>query len=255
MRPGDLRVVRKGERGRPRRSGLRAGPTALSGRRARSSHPTPGQLPWAAPTRVKPSSEVLDVWPATTSSAICGTSTSGRSSVVSRAPSTRRRRTRPRETTRVSDASGDLFAERRPATPAELARLRESFGVEPPPAGLLEAEIGHLESLNDLGSLPTVLSTIEGALTPGSMRSVAEVSHIFLHGGGDTRDQDAFRWAFERAADPGFEPELLVEPFADGWWLIDAVHRAAALYAKRREMSLEVRCLPVFVLDRPLGSG
>lgn len=148
-----------------------------------------------------------------------------------------------------------MFVKRRPASPRELARLVESFDVTPPPAGLTEAEIGEVASIDVLGALHTVLAIADPR--PGADRfcTVAELEKSWAAGGGSDRDQESYQRALARAADPAFAPELLFEPTdltSSGWWMIDGIHRAAALLSVRTAAKATVLELPVFVLRRPL---
>lgn len=149
-----------------------------------------------------------------------------------------------------------LFEDRRPATSDEITRLIASFGIPSMSEALSKAEISEIRTLDEFGSLPTVISggTPETGRDP--VLNVAELADSWAQGGGDPiRDQGPFRHFVQVAADPAFAPELLFEPTPltkAGWWLIDGVHRAVALYAVRAaagEAALELR---VFVLPAPV---
>jgi hypothetical protein len=148
-----------------------------------------------------------------------------------------------------------MFTKRRPASAKELARLIESFDVVPPPAGLAEAEISDIGSVDDLGALYTVIAIPEPKPGKDRFYTVAQLEGSWSGGGGSARDQKSYRRALARAADPSFSPELLVEPTSltsSGWWIIDGVHRAAALLGVRGAAGATALGLPVFVLARPL---
>ena len=83
---------------------------------------------------------------------------------------------------------------------------------------------------------------------------ISELAELFERpDGGDERDRRAFRYFLALSGDPNYQPVLLVEPTAFGWWLIDGIHRAAALYSARRVTGTEVISLPVFVLPTQLA--
>jgi hypothetical protein len=61
---------------------------------------------------------------------------------------------------------------------------------------------------------------------------------------------------FARVADPTYEPELLFAPTrltSSGWWMIDAIHRAAAYYNTRAATKVTEINLRVFVMPRPVS--
>lgn len=130
----------------------------------------------------------------------------------------------------------------------------DSFGVDSHPDGLLEAEVSEVSSLAELGSLRTVLATVAGGQPrDGAAFTVAELADIFERpDGGNARDQDAFRHFLGLAADAAYQPTLLLEPTSTGWWMLDGIHRAAALFSARRVAGRAELRLPVFVLPRPL---
>lgn len=149
-----------------------------------------------------------------------------------------------------------LFEDRRPATSEEITRLIASFGIPSMSEALSKAEICEIMTVDELGSLPTVISagTTETGRDP--VLHVAELAASWAQGGGDpVRDQGPYRHFVQVAADPAFTPELLVEPTPltkAGWWLIDGVHRAVEMYSVRAAAGATALGLPVFVLPAPL---
>jgi len=148
-----------------------------------------------------------------------------------------------------------VFETRRPATSAEIAQLLKSFDVPSAPPGLVEAEICEVATVTELGALHTVLAIPAPRPGADAFYTVAEVGQSWAAGGGSERDQESYHRASARAADPGFAPELLFEPTpatSSGWWMIDGIHRAAALYTARTAAGVTTLGLPVFVLPRQL---
>ena len=135
-----------------------------------------------------------------------------------------------------------MFDRRRRATAHEIARLRASFGYDvvglrPDDEQLLgEAQISSIATLAELGALFTSLSV--GDARPGapSQRTVADCAAEWAAANGTAHDQDAYRRGLDQAADPDYQPELLFTPsrrVSSGYLLVDAIHRAAALYTQR----------------------
>lgn len=147
-----------------------------------------------------------------------------------------------------------MFERRRQATPAETAALIASFdavGLD-----LEQAEVSHLTTLADLAQVDTVLRA-DAPLPEGkAFRTIEEVARDWARGGGSPHDQDAYRRGLARVADPAYEPELLFAPTSltpSGWWIIDAIHRAAAYYNTRAEIKATEINLRVFVMPHPVS--
>ncbi len=130
----------------------------------------------------------------------------------------------------------------------------ESFGATPSPQGLLEAEIAELPYLTDLASLRTVLErTPKDAARDDPFLIVSEAATRFQRPGlHNERDSGPFRHFLEPSADPAYRPTLLIEPTTTDWWLIDGIHRAAALFVARSTARTQHLSLSLFVLPRPL---
>ena len=83
--------------------------------------------------------------------------------------------------------------------------------------------------------------------------TVAEAAQLFQRPDRhNDRDTGPFHYFLGLSADSEYRPILLVEPTATDWWLIDGIHRAAALFAARSTAGLYELRLLVFVLPRPL---
>ena len=85
--------------------------------------------------------------------------------------------------------------------------------------------------------------------------TVAQDERSWAAGEGSERDQESYQRALRQAADPAFSPELLFAPTgqtSDGWWMIDGIHRAAALLTTRAASGATTLMLPVYVLSLPL---
>ena len=147
-----------------------------------------------------------------------------------------------------------MFEQRRPATPEEIAALVASFDVINPPAVLYEAEVSTIASLEELGAAYTVLAAEGRPVGAASFYTVAEVARSWAAGGGTEHDQQSFQRALRQAEDPAFAPEILFAPTRltpSGWWIVDAIHRAAALLTLRaaRGTTFDLR---VFIVSRSL---
>jgi hypothetical protein len=148
-----------------------------------------------------------------------------------------------------------MFSTRRLATTDELGRLVASFDVISPPAGLAEAEISEVATIPELGRLHTVVAIPDAPPGADSFYTLAECERSWASGGGSAHDQASYGRALAQAADPAFEPPLLIEPTpltSSGWWIIDGIHRAAALLTVRTAAGRSAPGLSVFVLPRPL---
>lgn len=148
-----------------------------------------------------------------------------------------------------------MFDKRRLATPAELERLYASWGIPDMNDQLASAEMSEVAMLADLAAMHTVLEIPNPR--PGGERffTVAESERIWAAGGGSAHDQQSYPHALALAAASSFAPELLFAPTTatgSGWWMIDGIHRAAALLTQRTAAGLTVLGLSVFVLPRPL---
>jgi hypothetical protein len=146
-----------------------------------------------------------------------------------------------------------VFERRRPATPEETAQLIASFDATGLPQ-LEDAQVSEIATLAELGAMHTVLAVPNPRPGVDSFYRVAELAPSWAVGGGSAHDQDSYRRALARVADPDYEPELLFAPTdltSSGWWMIDAIHRAAALYNTAAAGATTLR-LRVFVLPRPL---
>ena len=147
-----------------------------------------------------------------------------------------------------------MFETRRRATSAEIARLIASFDAIAPP-GLEDADVSEVASLSELGAMHTVLAISDPRPSTDSFYTIAELAPGWNRGGGSAHDQDSYRRALARVADPTYAPELLFEPTrltSSGWWMIDAIHRAVAFYNTRAAAGVTTLRLPVFVLSRQL---
>jgi len=147
-----------------------------------------------------------------------------------------------------------VFERRRRATSAETAALIASFDATG--LDLEEAQVSELATLANLGGAHTVLRV--NAPRPGAdfFYTIDEVAPVWASGGGTVHDQDAYRRGLARVTDPTYEPELLFAPTrltSSGWWMIDAIHRAAAYYNTRAATKVTEINLRVFVLPRPVS--
>lgn len=148
-----------------------------------------------------------------------------------------------------------MFEKRRPATATEIAQLIASFDAIAPP-GLEDAEVSEIATLAELGAMHTVLTNPEQVPGADSYYTIVELAPGWAAGSGSAHDQDSYRRALARVADPAYEPELLFEPTpltGSGWWMIDAIHRAVAFYNSRAATGVTAIHLRVFVLSRQLG--
>jgi hypothetical protein len=149
-----------------------------------------------------------------------------------------------------------VFEERRSATPEELARLYDSWGIPSMNDQLATAEVSELATLDDLGAAQTVLTNPTPGPGEERIHTVAQLHASWFAGGGDpVRDKLPYEhFVMIALADPTFAPELLFEPAptSSGWWLVDAVHRATALYSARVAAGVTMLHLSVFVLPRQL---
>jgi hypothetical protein len=154
------------------------------------------------------------------------------------------------------------FEKRRVATPEELARLWASFahgvsGLRKDDEQLLaEAEISRVGTLTELAAVFTGLSVAEPHRDGRGQRTVAECEAEWRAGGGTGHDQESYRRGLALAGDPEYQPELLFMPsrrVRTGYLLVDAIHRAAALYSCRRVSRTEVLDTIAYVLPRPFA--
>ena len=147
-----------------------------------------------------------------------------------------------------------MFEQRRAATAAERAQLIASFDATGLPE-LEEAEVSEITTLVELGAMHTVLALPDPRPGADSFYTIAERAPGWAAGGGSDHDQDSYRRALVRVEDPTYEPELLFAPTrltSSGWWMVDAIHRAAAFYNTRVAAGLTIVHLRVFVLPRPI---
>lgn len=148
-----------------------------------------------------------------------------------------------------------MFEQGRRATPEEIAQLIASFDA----AGLPElgdTNVSEIASLAELGAMHTVLAIPDALPGADSFYTVAELAPAWAAGGGSAHDQDSYRRALARVADPDYAPELLFAPTrltSSGWWMIDAIHRAVAFFNTRTVAGLTTISLRVFVLSQPLS--
>jgi len=146
-----------------------------------------------------------------------------------------------------------VFEQRRPATPEETAALiasLEASGLE-----LEDAEVSEIATLTELGAMHTVLGLPDARPGADAFYTIAQRAPGWAAGDGLAHDQDSYRRARARVADPDYEPELLFAPkglTSSGWWMIDAIHRAAAFYNTRAAAGVSAIHLRVFVLPRPV---
>jgi hypothetical protein len=149
-----------------------------------------------------------------------------------------------------------VFETRRPATPGELARLYESWGIASMNDQLASAEISEIATLAELGAKHTVIAVPNPAPGADRVYTVAELHATWRAGGGHPeRDQGPYQHFVEVAtADPAFAPELLFAPAptSSGWWILDGSHRATAMYSARAAAGVTALHLAVFVLSRQL---
>jgi len=116
------------------------------------------------------------------------------------------------------------------------------------------AQISSIATLAELGSTFTVLGVPNPRAGGPVLRSVAECAADWAAGGGSERDQDGYHRGLAQAEDPDYQPELLFTPTrltSSGYMLMDAVHRAAALFTKRTDKGATKLDLPVYVLPKP----
>jgi len=115
--------------------------------------------------------------------------------------------------------------------------------------------VSEIATLAELGAMHTVLAIPQPRAGADSFYTIAEVASGWAAGAGSAHDQDSYRRAMVRVADPDYEPELLIAPTrltTSGWRMIDAIHRAAAFYNTRAAAGLSAIHLRVFVLPRPI---
>jgi hypothetical protein len=152
-----------------------------------------------------------------------------------------------------------MFEQRRRATAPEIARLRASFGhnvtgLRPDDEQLLsEAEITSVATIAELGALFTGLSVTDARPGAPIQRTVADCAAEWGAGGGTQHDQDAYHRGLAQAADPDYQPELLFTPsrrVSSGYLLVDAIHRAAALYTQRTATRTKQLDTIAYVLPR-----
>jgi hypothetical protein len=149
-----------------------------------------------------------------------------------------------------------VFEERRPATPEELARLYDSWGIPSMNDQLAAAQISEIPTVVELGAQHTVISVPNPKPGGDRVYTVAELHASWSVGGGNPeRDQGPYQhFVGVATADPAFAPELLFEPAStsSGWWLLDGSHRAVALYSARKASRVTELHLRVYVLPRQL---
>jgi hypothetical protein len=149
-----------------------------------------------------------------------------------------------------------VFERRRPATPGEIARLLKSLDVIDVPALIHEAEMSEVASIAQLAALHTVLAVTNPAPVAERFYTVAQLEVTWAAGDGSRDDQHRYLFQVDRiTADPTYEPELLLAPTGSvrsGWWMIDGIHRAAALLTTHRRSAATSKPVPVFVLPRPV---
>jgi hypothetical protein len=148
-----------------------------------------------------------------------------------------------------------MFDNRRPATPEELARLIASFDASGVERELAEAQVSEIASLDQLAAMHTVLEIPDPPVDGDSFYTLEECARSWAAGGGSAHDQESYGRAMAQAAAPGFAPTLLFAPTeltSSGWWMVDGIHRAAALYRTRSGVGMNALRLSVFVLPRPL---
>jgi hypothetical protein len=149
-----------------------------------------------------------------------------------------------------------MFEARRAATPPEITRLLASVDALLTPeqqAQLEAAQISSVRTRSELGALFTVLGVTAPKAGGPTQRTVAEVESEWATGGGTERDQDGYRRGLALAADPHYQPELLFTPStlaSSGFLLMDAIHRAAALYTLRTASGTEQLDTIAYVLPR-----
>lgn len=158
---------------------------------------------------------------------------------------------------KVWDSLGaaEMFERRRPATPAEIAELYASFDAGNAPEVLREAAVSVIVTLAELAAMHTALAIPEPRAGGDSFYTVAENERSWAAGGGSAHDQESYGRAVQQAADPTFAPPLLFAPTSftsSGWWMVDGIHRAAALLTTRRAAGVTTIDLRVFALPRPL---
>ena len=146
-----------------------------------------------------------------------------------------------------------MFEQRRPPTAAETAALIASFdatGLE-----LEEAEVSEIATLAQLGATHTVLAVPVPQSGADRFYTIAQCASAWAAGRGSSHDQDSYQRALLRVADPDYEPEMLFAPTgltSSGWWMIDAIHRAAAFYTTRAAAGVSAIHVRVFVMPRPV---
>lgn len=138
-----------------------------------------------------------------------------------------------------------------------MAELVASFDVVSPPPELNEADVSEIATIDALSAMYTVLEN--SAQSPGADRfyTLAECERSWAAGGGSAHDQESYGRALRQAIDPAFSPPLLIAPTGltkSGWWMVDGIHRAAALLTTRRAATVTPLHLRVFVLPRPFSS-
>ena len=77
---------------------------------------------------------------------------------------------------------------------------------------LEEAEVSEIATLAELGATHTVLALPDRRPGADSFYTIAERAPGWAAGGGSAHDQDSYRRALARVADPEYEPELLFAP-------------------------------------------
>jgi hypothetical protein len=150
-----------------------------------------------------------------------------------------------------------VFEERRHARPDEIAALLRSFDVIEPPDVLREATISAV-TLDELRAAHTVIAVTQPLPGHEHFHTLAECEASWASGGGSVHDQESYQRALLQAEDPAFAPEILFEPTtltSSRWWIVDAIHRGAALLTKGREPARAAGAarVRVYVLPRPLS--
>lgn len=141
------------------------------------------------------------------------------------------------------------------STGDEIAQLLASFDVISPPSELAQAQVTEVGTLGQLAGMHTVLAIPDPPADGERFYTVAECERSWAAGGGSAHDQESYGRALMQAADPTFAPALLFASTSltsSGWWMVDGVHRAAALLTQRTAAGTTTLRLRVFVLPKPL---
>ena len=114
--------------------------------------------------------------------------------------------------------------------------------------------MSEIATIDALAAMHTVLENSAPSRGTERFYTLVECEHTWAAGGGSAHDQESYGRALLQAVAPAFAPSLLFAPTRltdSGWWMVDGIHRAAALLTRRRAAGVRALHLRVFVLPRP----